>query len=79
MTTWAGHPPHKLRKFHCHVRFFSQCWLLILSLKEGLVECATVQTGAFCQFPFRWIYYYGSSKSTGKETGKTHLYAGYTS
>ena len=23
--------------------------------------------GAFCQFPFRWIYYYGSNKSTGKE------------
>ena len=22
MTTWAEHPPHKLRKFHCHVRFF---------------------------------------------------------
>ena len=22
MTTWAGHPPHKLRKFHFHVRFF---------------------------------------------------------
>ena len=29
--------------------------------------------GAFCQFPFRWIYYYGSNESTGKETGKTHL------
>ena len=25
------------------------------------------------QFPFRWIYYCGSNKSTGKETGKTHL------
>ena len=24
MTTWAGHPPHKLRKFHFHVRFFFQ-------------------------------------------------------
>ena len=31
--------------------------------------------GAFCQFPFRWIYYCHSSKSTGKETGKTHLCA----
>ena len=30
---------------------------------------------AFCQFPFLWIYYYGSNKSTGKETGKTHLCA----
>ena len=29
--------------------------------------------GAFCQFPFRWIYYCHSSESTGKETGKTHL------
>ena len=31
--------------------------------------------GAFCQFPFRWIYYCHSSKFTGKETGKTHLCA----
>ena len=32
--------------------------------------------GVFCQFPFRWIIYYcHSSKSTGKETGKTHLCA----
>ena len=31
--------------------------------------------GAFCQFPFQWIYYYGSDKSTGKESGKTHLWA----
>ena len=27
-------------------------------------------------FPFRWIYYYGSNKSTGNEPGKTHLCAG---
>ena len=33
--------------------------------------------GAFCQFPLRWIYYYGSNKSIGKETGKTHLCALY--
>ena len=32
---------------------------------------------AFCQFLFRWIYYYGSNKSTGKETAKTHLCALY--
>jgi hypothetical protein len=31
--------------------------------------------GVFCQFPFRWIKYCHSSKSTGKETGKTHLCA----
>jgi hypothetical protein len=29
--------------------------------------------GAFCQFIFRWIYCCHSSKSTGKETGKTYL------
>ena len=34
-----------------------------------------VHRGAIFQFPFRWIYYYGSNKSTGKETGKTHLCA----
>ena len=31
--------------------------------------------GAFCQFPFRWIHYCGSIKSTRKETGKMHLCA----
>ena len=31
--------------------------------------------GAFCQFPFRSVYYCHSSKSNGKETGKTHLCA----
>ena len=35
----------------------------------------TLHRGAFCQFPFRRIYYCHSSKSTGKETGKTHLCA----
>ena len=31
--------------------------------------------GTFCYSFFRWIYYYGSNKSTGKETGKSHLCA----
>ena len=35
----------------------------------------TVHRGAFCQFNFWWIYYCHSSKSTGKETGKSHLCA----
>ena len=26
-----------------------------------------VHRGAFCQFAFQWIYYYGCNKSTGKE------------
>ena len=34
-----------------------------------------VHRGAFCQFSFRLIYYYDNNKSTGKETGKTHLCA----
>ena len=34
-----------------------------------------VHTGAFGKLPFRWIYYYGSNKSTGKETRKTNLCA----
>ena len=33
----------------------------------------TMHRGAFWLFSFRWIYYCHSSKSTGKETGKTHL------
>jgi hypothetical protein len=35
----------------------------------------TVHRGAFCQFPFQWIYYWHSSKFTGNETGKIHLCA----
>ena len=38
-----------------------------------------VHKGAFCQFPFRWNNYCHSSKSTGKETGITHLCAVYCS
>ena len=30
---------------------------------------------AFCQSSFCWIYYCGSNKSTGKQTGKPHLCA----
>jgi hypothetical protein len=35
----------------------------------------TVHRCAFYQIPLRWIYYYGSNKTIGKETGKTHLCA----
>ena len=34
---------------------------------------STLHRGAFCQFPFWWIYYYGSNKSTRKENGKLHF------
>ena len=36
---------------------------------------STLHRGAFCLFPFQWIYYYGSNESIRKETGKTHLCA----
>ena len=39
------------------------------------IRLCTLHRGAFCQLPFRWIYYCHSSKSTGKETGKMHLCA----
>ena len=52
---------------------------LMLSRKLQPLICTitkqALHRGAFCQFPFRWIYFYGSNKSTGKETGKTHLCA----
>ena len=36
----------------------------------GTKSClnAAVHRYDFCQSSFRWIYYYGSNKSTGKET-----------
>ena len=34
-------------------------------------DCQIAQcSGALCQFSFLWSYYYGSNKSTTKETGK---------
>ena len=40
-----------------------------------LPHCGTWHRDAFCQFSFRWIHYYGSNKSTGLETCKSHLCA----
>ena len=31
------------------------------------IRYTAVHRGAFCQFHFWWIYYYGSNKSTGKK------------
>ena len=47
----------------------------IINLYLHYKKCQPLHRGAFCQFPFRWIYYYGSNESTGKEAGKTHLCA----
>ena len=40
-----------------------------------MVLFKSLHRGAFCQFTFRWIYYSHSSKSSGKGTGKTRLFA----
>ena len=50
--------------------------LLLLDISEKYFT--PVHRSAFCQFPFWWIYYCHSSKSTGKETGKTHVCATVT-
>ena len=49
-------------------------WKLPLHVPSSCSHHFTCR-GAFCQFPFRWIYYCHSSKSTGKKTGKTNLCA----
>ena len=51
--------------------WFDNCWKSAVHFIRRPI--AGVHRGAFCQFLFRWIYYYDSNKSTGKETGKTHL------
>ena len=50
-------------------------WFPANSLVCALICYRKVHRGAFFQFPFRWFYSYGSNKSTGKETGKTHICA----
>ena len=52
-------------------------YLVAKSLDSTTYKCPTMHRGAFCQFPFRWIYYCHISKSTGKESGKTNLCAMY--
>jgi hypothetical protein len=49
--------------------------IYVLKSANGALFYTTLHRGAFKQFSFRWIYYCNSSKSTGKETGKTHLCA----
>ena len=47
------------------VRFFFNRRYSLLSSRP-----APAHRGGFCQFPFRWIYYYGSNESTGKNLEK---------
>ena len=50
----------------------AQRCVLPFSFPVDLLLCA-VHRDAFCQSLFHWIYYCHSSKTTGKETVKTHL------
>jgi hypothetical protein len=73
--------------FHQFQRTFSKATetgiiLLLVIIKKSSIQTAAtillnqaVHRGAFFQFTFRWIYYCYSSKSTGKETGRTNLFA----
>ena len=67
----------------CNGKFIGQlpensktiCILILMYKTKGLSEVGLkklrqLHRGAFCQFPFRRIYHYGSNKSTGKETEK---------
>ena len=42
---------------------------------SALFVFVTLHRGAFFQFLFQWIHYCNSRKSTGRESGKTHLCA----
>ena len=46
---------------------------LLVAPQNGQIMNSRPHRYASCQFPFRWIYYCHSSKSTGKETNKTHF------
>ena len=50
--------------------FFSKYKVCFINSRSN-----TLHRGVFCQFPFHWVYYYDSKKSTGKEIVKTHLHA----
>ena len=45
----------------------------LCALNKKIVGMYPLHRCAISQFPFRWIYYYRSNKSTGKD--KTHLCA----
>ena len=70
--TWTAHPTVDLAlNFHKKIPLYVPS---SLNNSEGGHYCfSTLHRGAFCQFPFRWIYHCHSSKSTGKKTDKTHL------
>ena len=60
----------KRRAFESYTTFCFLYQAFFQKMKIILAKIRLLHRGAFCQFPFRWIYYYGSNESTGKETGK---------
>ena len=42
---------------------------------QKLAQNRTVHRGAIYTFPVQWIHLFGSNKSTGLKTGKSHLCA----
>ena len=65
----------KVAKGHAFSSTQNPCISNVWTMNFSNMNTVPVHRGAFCQIPFRWIYYYGSTKSTGKETGKTNLCA----
>ena len=59
-----GYKIHQLR---------GKSWDLVGKFLPTATSNTLVHRGTFCKFPFRWICYCHSSKSTGKENSKTHL------
>ena len=65
----------KVAKGHAFSSTQNPCISNVWTMNFSNMNTVPVHRGAFCQIPFWWIYYYGSTKSTGKETGKTNLCA----
>ena len=81
----TGYYVERASQFLCHFMYVVNFWKLHkltvsashnqLMVSPSHDQLTTSHRGAFCQFPFRWIYYCHSSKFTGNETGKAHLCA----
>ena len=64
-----------LKKLKLTAMTSQQSSLVLSQQKCSVLQGKQKFRDAFCQFPFRLIYYYGSNNSTGKETSKMHLFA----
>ena len=56
-----------------HGLFVEYCFQAIYTTKWTPGPHRLLHRGAFCQFSFLYIYYYGRNKSTRKDTGNLHL------